>query len=91
MLGLRRLTMNDEKIEIIYSSKELEPFRRDILAGNLCDIFLPVSFIQADGSIGAVYDMHGYKYYGEIKKRGYNINAQIGEGEGMKNGICKIY
>ena len=67
MLGMRRLTMNDEKIEIIYSSKELELFRRDILAGNLCDIFLPVSFIQADGSIGAVYDMHGYKYYGEIK------------------------
>ena len=65
VLGLRRLSMrgiamNDEKIEIIYNDNELEQFRRDILAGNLCDIFLPVSFIQADGCIGSGYDMHGY-------------------------------
>ena len=52
--------MNDEKIEVIYKGTELESFRRDILAGNLCDIFLPVSFVQADGYIGAVYDTQGY-------------------------------
>lgn len=65
---MREIAMNDEKIEIIYNDNELEQFRRDILAGNLCDIFLPVSFIQADGCIGAVYDMHGYEYYPDIRK-----------------------
>ena len=59
--------MNDEKIEIIYKNSEIEPFRQDILASNLCDIFLPVSFIQSDGYVGAVYDMHGYEYYPNIK------------------------
>ena len=59
--------MNDEKIEIIYHDSELEQFRQDILASNLCDIFLPVSFIQSDGYVGAVYDMHGYDYYPNIR------------------------
>ena len=41
--------MDDDKIEVVYRNNELERFRQDILAGNLCDIFLPVSFIRADG------------------------------------------
>ena len=58
----------DDKIEIIYREPELERFRRDILAGNLCDIFLPVTFIQSDGLIGAVYDMRGYERYADISR-----------------------
>ena len=59
--------MTDDKIELIYDDKELENFRKDILAGNLCDIFLPVSFIDADGRTGAVYDTKGYVKYTDIK------------------------
>ena len=59
--------MTDDKVEIIYKETELEKFRRDILAGNLCDIFLPVSFIEADGFIGAVYDSSGYVKYTDIR------------------------
>ena len=59
--------MTDDKIEIIYRKDELENFRRDILAGNLCDIFLPVSFIEADGFVGAVYDTSGDVKYTDIK------------------------
>ena len=59
--------MTDEKIEVIYRAGELEKFRQDILAGDLCDIFLPVSFICADGSTGAVYDMSGYERYSMIR------------------------
>ena len=60
--------MTDEKIEIIYKTEEIENFRRDILAGNLCDIFLPVSFIEADGRIGAVYDTQGYTRFTDLKE-----------------------
>ena len=59
--------MTDDKIEVIYGKGELENFRMDILAGNLCDIFLPVSFIEADGFVGAVYDTSGYVKYTDIK------------------------
>ena len=60
--------MNDDKIEVIYSESELEKFRQDILAGNLCDIFLPVSFIRADGYVGAVYDSGGYERYVDLRQ-----------------------
>ncbi len=70
------MTMNDEKIEIVYKNSELEPFRQDILAGKLCDIFLPVTFIQSDGCVGAVYDMHGYEYYPDI--RSFKASTLIG-------------
>lgn len=59
--------MTDGKIEIIYKESDIERFRRDILAGNLCDIFLPVTFIEADGMIGAVYDTEGYVRYTDLK------------------------
>lgn len=59
--------MDDDKVEVVYRYNELEQFRQDILAGNLCDIFLPVSFIRADGYIGAVYDMQGYERYLDLR------------------------
>lgn len=61
------MKMTDDKIELIYKSSDLENFRKDILAGNLCDIFLPVSFIDADGKIGAVYDTKGYTRFSDLK------------------------
>ena len=60
--------MSEEKLEIIYREKDIEKFRRDILAGNLCDIFLPVSFIEADGYVGAVYITTGYQRYSTIRE-----------------------
>lgn len=68
--------MTDDKIEWIYERNELENFRKDILAGNLCDIFLPVSFIDADGKIGAVYDTKGYSRFSELEKT--NASTLIG-------------
>ncbi len=60
--------MSEEKLEIIYREPDIEKFRRDILAGNLCDIFLPVSFIEADGFVGAVYITTGYQRYSTIRQ-----------------------
>lgn len=60
--------MSDERIEILYRKGELEKFRKDILAGKLCDIFLPASFIDADNAVGAVYDTTGYIRYQDIKE-----------------------
>lgn len=68
--------MTDDKIEWIYERNELESFRKDILAGNLCDIFLPVSFIDADGKIGAVYDTKGYTRFSDLEKM--NASTLIG-------------
>lgn len=58
--------MSDERVEILYRAGELEKFRKDILAGNLCDIFLPASFIEADNAVGAVYDTSGYMRYPDM-------------------------